>query len=279
MTPTRTRQQTGRLEHSASDHPAVDDQPPDDQSPDGGSPIDGSLTGVVRRRHSARGPYDPDRRVSAEQLGCILEAARWAPTAHNMQNYEVVAVDDPERLRLIGAIATEPSFEFVRENYAQLSFSEEELRRKGTGLLASMFPEEWRVPEPDLAAVTAAGRGTLGESIDGAPLVLVVVHDVTRRAPASEGDVLGMISLGCVLQNMWLTAEELGLGMQVISALSGVTVEPELRRILGLPSQLKVAFGVRLGYPLARATAPVRVRREVDRFTHHNTYRRTPRRG
>jgi hypothetical protein len=32
------------------------------------------------------------------------------------------------------------------------------------------------------------------------------VYDNRKRAPASEGDALGLISLGCVLENMRLTA-------------------------------------------------------------------------
>lgn len=37
---------------------------------------------------------------------------------------------------------------FVRENLAQLSFSEEELTQKGTGLLATMFPRRGGYPAP-----------------------------------------------------------------------------------------------------------------------------------
>jgi hypothetical protein len=37
-------------------------------------------------------------------------------------------------------VRRESSAEFIRENYAQLSLSEDELIAKGTGLLATMFP-------------------------------------------------------------------------------------------------------------------------------------------
>ena len=32
--------------------------------------------------------------------------------------------------------------------------------------------------------------------------MFVVVYNPRKRAPASEGDVLGMMSLGCVMENM-----------------------------------------------------------------------------
>ena len=56
-----------------------------------------------------------------------MEAGRWTPTAHNMQNFEVVVVDDKEVLEIIGNVKSRISEVFLRENYEQLSFSKEEL--------------------------------------------------------------------------------------------------------------------------------------------------------
>jgi len=225
---------------------------------------------TMRNRHSARMPYDADRPVPAHLLARVLEAARWAPTAHNMQNYEIVVVDDRTRLQEIAAIRAEVSAAFVRENLAQLSFSEEELRRKKVGLLARMFPPSWL--DPDAEPSEPAEHALLGHSLSSAPLLLVVLHDATRRAPASEGDVLGMMSLGCVMQNMWLMAEALGISMQILSAMSGDHVEGELRRLLAFPPHFKVSFGARLGYPLEPPVPALRVRRDVGDFVHRNSF-------
>lgn len=110
------------------------------------SPLVAELADLIRRRCSAREPFDPDRRVNEPDLLRILEAAQWAPTAHNMQNFEIVVIDDRAVLKTIGTVRTVPSEIFLRENYLQLSFSEEELLRRRTGLLAEMFPPQWRVP-------------------------------------------------------------------------------------------------------------------------------------
>ena len=64
--------------------------------------------------------------------------------AHNMQNFEILVVDDIELLEKIGNIKSRPSEDFVRENYEQLSSSEEELLKKKMGLLGTMFPPSWR---------------------------------------------------------------------------------------------------------------------------------------
>jgi nitroreductase len=230
------------------------------------------LIEIIRNRHSERVPFDPERRPPDADVHAILEAARWAPTAHNMQNFEIVIVDDDETLAKIARVHSGTSREFVRENYDQLSFSEDELLRKGTGLLATMFPPSWRTrgAEPEEAADLE--HGFLDDTMRSCPLVLIVVYDTRKRAPASEGDVLGIMSLGCVMQNMWLMAESLGIGMQIMSVFSADHVEEELRRILSIPDHMKIAFACRLGYPAVQPGRYLRVRRDVQRFTHHGSF-------
>ena len=53
--------------------------------------------------------------VAREDLRQILEAGRWAPTAHNMQNFEVVFVEiNPQLLEAIGAIQRPISAAFLQ---------------------------------------------------------------------------------------------------------------------------------------------------------------------
>ena len=101
---------------------------------------------------------------------------------------------------------------------------------------------------------------------------MIVVYDTRKRAPASEGDFLGIMSLGCVMQNMWLTAETLGVGMQIMSVFSSQHVEEELRKILSIRNHIDIAFACRLGYPSVEPGRYLRVRREIPRFAHHNRY-------
>ena len=209
--------------------------------------------------------------MPAEHLKQILEAARWTPTAHNMQNFEIVVVDDRKLLDAIANIRGETSEAFVRENYEQLSFSEEELRRKKVGLLGLMFPPSWRTPGVKPTVDEAHAHSILGEPIRSSAALLVVLYDPRRRAPASEGDVLGMISLGCLMQNMWLVANSLGIGFQIQSALSGSRVEAEVKKLLGVPEPLKIGFTCRIGYPLKDAEY-LRVRRDIEDFVHRNHY-------
>lgn len=224
---------------------------------------------LIEQRHSSRVPFDPDQHVSEAELARIVDAARWAPTAHNMQNFRLVVVDDRAILRRLGEIRAPISPVFIVENYRQLSWSPEELAHRGTGLSATMFPPSWWTGDP--AAVPKDAARPLGEMIAGAPTVMIVVHDPTQRAPASEGDVLGMISLGCVLENMWLAAQASHLDVQIVSAFSGDPVEPEVARVLAIPPPWRIAYALRLGHAVTHEHQ-IRVRRAPETFVHRNRF-------
>ena len=227
------------------------------------------LLDLIRERHSTRLPFDPNQPVASEDIRQILEAGRWAPTAHNMQNFEIVVVDDPAIIEAIGKTQRPVSPVFVRENYAQLSFSEEELLRRKTGLLATMFPPAWRNPDyqPEPDSSSEAPR-----PFPGTAAMLVALYDPARPAPVSEGDFLGILSLGCVLENMWLMAASLGIGFHVMSAFAGGETAADMRSLLGIPGKWKIAFTVRLGYSSVPLGHYLRVRRDMQDFSHHNRF-------
>jgi len=225
------------------------------------------LLKLIRERHSTRMPFDPEHPIRKEDLQQILEAGSWAPTAHNMQNYEIIVVDDKKILEELGTIKGAISEIFIRENYQQLSFSEEELLRKKVGVIATMFPPSWRTP--GVKPIVEEGRS---RPFAVCPTLLVVLYDPSKRAPASEGDFLGIISLGCMMENLWLQANSLGIDFQIISALASGPVGKEVKRIVGIPENLKIAFTVRLGYAVAPSSRYLRVRRDVEDFTHHNHF-------
>ena len=227
------------------------------------------IQNVIECRHSSRAPFDPAWPVTEQQLAAIVDAARWAPTAHNMQNFRLVAIDDANVLAELGRIRSRVSPQFIVENYAQLSWSPEELERKGTGLLGTMFPRSWWTADPSRVPQDAARM--LGETIAGAPLVIVVLYDPTKRAPASENDQLGMISLGCVMENMWLVAQAEHLDVQIVSAFASEGAEHEIRRVLGVPAPWRVAFAMRFGHAISETHAP-RVRRHFDAFLGRNRF-------
>ncbi len=226
---------------------------------------------VIKERQSSRVPYDPDGPISKENLREILEAARWAPTGHNMQNYEIIVIDDKAMLEKIGNTKSRVLEEFLRDNYEQLSFSEEELKQKKTGILSTGFPPDWVNPAKFSQIVHESPPVPLKNSIRGSPTLLMVLYDPEKKAPALAVDVYGFISLGCLMENIWLTAQTLGISMQILSLSATVSVEKELKQLLDIPEPLKIAYTIRLGYSLMPAKS-LRVRRDIEDFAYHNLY-------
>lgn len=227
---------------------------------------------IIKERHSSRVPFERDHPIAKEDLLQILEAARWAPTAHNMQNFEIIVVDEGKQLEKLGKIESRISEDFIRENYQQLSFSEEELLQKKVGILGTMFPPSWRTPGDWSRVALESGPSTLDQTIKGSPTLLIVTYDSRKRAPASEGDVLGFISLGCMMENVWLMAQSLGIGVQIMSVFSGDFVELEVKKALEIPEHLRIAYAMRLGYPISKPSKFLRVRRDVSELAHHNLF-------
>jgi len=237
------------------------------------SKLSKNILSVIQERQSTRVPFDPNRKVSKEDLDEIIEAARWSPTPHNMQNFEIIVVDDPVLLKKISDIKSRISEDFLRENYDQLSFSRKELSRKKVGILGMNFPPAWRDPDKIHLVATSTPSNPLGSTMQGAPLVLIVLYDPRKRAPASAGDFLGIIGLGCVMENMWIVAQSLGISYQVMSVFGGSGVGRRLRESLGIPKQLKIAYAVRLGYVMRNQQKDyLRVRRDQETIVHYNRY-------
>ncbi|MCL2492492.1 MAG: nitroreductase family protein [Clostridiales bacterium] len=228
------------------------------------------LLQLIKDRKSARSPFDGNRPIDPAVLQDILEAAAWGPTAHNMQNFEVIVVDDKSVLTELSELKSSITSAFIQENYRQLSFTEEEYKQKKTGLPASQFPPAWLTEEAQQGRLNVPLSG-LGRRVSEGPVLLLILYDPNRRAPNSENDFLGVMSLGFVLENMWLMAEAHGLGFHIISAFGNKPLSGEVQNLLDIPSSLRIALGIRLGYP-AGEDHRLRVRRETKDFVSHNRY-------
>ncbi len=184
---------------------------------------------VVLARHSSRGPFDPAKPVAENDLRKILEAARWAPTANNSQNFQIVAVDDPALIGELGKLQARAADNRV------ISFA---------------------------------------RLIDGSPLLLIVIYDPAKRVLPAEGGTLGSLGLGCVMENIWLAAQDLGVGLRVIYDFSDQVASMQVKNLLKIPDNLEVAYGLRLGYPSAPPEEIPRERRPLNEVVSHNSYNR-----
>ena len=228
---------------------------------------------LTRSRKSTRAPFDRSLPVTDEELRRILEAGRWAPTAHNIQNYEIVAVRDPDVLGRIGRIGFVVPPEFLRENLKSVVLSEAEWEERRTGVLATQVPPEFLVPGGELTEAEEASLNAKFERlITATSWLLVVLYDRSRPAPGWTGDDIGLISLGFLLENMWLMATAQSIEFSIISILGEPHAAKEIAAILGIPEHLSIMFGVRLGRTATTLDPGPRMRRNIDDFSHLDRY-------
>jgi nitroreductase len=147
------------------------------------------------------------------------------------------------------------------------------LAKKKTGLLSSIFPAAWTNPEAwrpdsDYRSQLAFVHDWMRET----PMLLIAFHDKRMRAPGSEGDSLGNVGLGCVMENMWLMCEFLAIGLQVLSTFSNEQVEMQLKHMFELPEWMQIGFACRIGYASELAKRPLRVWRDLEQICHHNRF-------
>jgi nitroreductase len=181
-------------------------------------------------------------------------------------------VDDRSILLELSELESQVSSLFIQENYRYVSLTEDELIRKKTGFLSNQFPPSWLSADAQEGKVSQPAA-KLGGQVRRGPVMLFVLYDPTLRAPASEGDFLGAMSLGFMLENIWLMATACGLGFQIISSLGNEPLSGEIKKILDIPPSLKLVFGCRLGYPSAEDKYRLRVCRDVEDFVHFNRYK------
>jgi len=59
----------------------------------------------------------------------------------------------------------------------------------------------------------------------------------------------------------------------IVSAVSYIDdLEKHVKNVLGIPEYFKLAYSFRLGYPVSSAGDYLRVRRDIEDFTHFNRY-------
>jgi len=195
-----------------------------------------ALFEALRSRRSIR-RYRPDP-VPAEWVRALLEAARWAPSAHNRQPWRFAVVADPSvKARLARAMG----------------------ERLAADLRADGVPEE-RIAE-DVARSY--------ERIASAPLALVVCLSMAEmdrypdaRRQAAER-AMAIQSVAMAGQNVLLMAHALGLGACWICA--PLFCPETVREVLALPPDWEPQGMILVGFPAGPPRE--RPRRPIEAFT------------
>lgn len=171
------------------------------------------LQRILMARRDVRGNRFCSDPIADEHLHTILQAAAWAPSVGFSQPWQFVLVTDPA----------------IRQQVAA-SFAAENARAQ------QRFPDEKQRQYQQLKL----------EGILEAPLNIAVFYTPSAQPVLGQTSMLepGEYSVVCAVQNMWLMARALNIGMGWVSIL-----QPEVvKRALNAPEAYKLVAYLCLGY-------------------------------
>jgi nitroreductase len=184
---------------------------------------------AIHQRRAVR-QYRPDP-VKNEDIRTVLDAANWAPSAMNRQQWEFVVVTGKKLLEM-GV-----SYRAIIEEYTK----------------------NWD-PSPLRGSLTREEFIRFAGSYGGAPVVIVVLTDTDENPDLRKANIE---SASAAMENLLLAATAVGLGTcWMTGPLRG---EAALRRILAIPDNKEIVAVTPLGYPQGVPKAQPRLDPALER--------------
>ena len=220
---------------------------------------------VVRRRKTTNGPFLSEP-VPPEHQRLLIEVAARAPSQLNCQPWRFVVTEDRSIIEQVATISGHSMAEalsngtFFERYQRYFRFSDAEMDARRDGILFDKLP----APLRPFARQVLTSRGqrmlntlrvpqTLGEEnrklVAGSPLLLAVLLDRTECRAGELSSFYSVFSIGAAMENVWLTTEALGMGMQLISFPREVPGQwARIEHVFGVPDELELMVVYRLGY-------------------------------
>lgn len=223
------------------------------------------LLEAIKRRHTTNGAFHP-RPLAPEHLRTILEMAARAPSHFNSQPWRFVVVQDDARRRDLGRIAGDAMRQLIKdgrffEQYRRFfRLTPEEVATTNDGIHLDNMPSTLK----PFAKYIFTEQGTtmlntfqvprvLGNNqrklVESSPVLLGIALSRELYQPNELTGVYTMISLGAVVQTIWLSATSFGIGMQFVSAPQEIPQQwTRVSALLGVPDEYELMLLLRLGY-------------------------------
>ena len=223
------------------------------------------LFDAIKARRTTNGAFRPDP-IAPEHIRLILEMASHAPSHFNSQPWRFIVVQDQARRAAIADIAGDSMRMLIEEGtfwkrYSKyFRFSQDEIDRTSDGIHFDKIPSMLKpfaryVFSPKGGAVINKFQvpRVLGNDahklVGTSPLLLGITLTRGEYQPQELSGLYSVISLGAVIQTIWVSANALGIGMQFVS--TPMEVEGQWEKIVELlevPDDQALLVLFRLGY-------------------------------
>ncbi|RPI15347.1 MAG: nitroreductase family protein [Ignavibacteriae bacterium] len=207
-----------------------------------------------------------DKSVSEEHIEKLIKMASCAPSHFNSQPWRFVVITDKNYIHQIGKIAGDSMVQlmedgrFWKQYNKYFRFSEDEIEKTKDGIFIDHVP---MVLRPFIRTVMSETGGKvlaklkvpkiLGkdeeELVAGSPMLFAISLTKDEYKKDELPGMYSLISMGAVIQNLWLTTTALGMGMQFISTPCEIPEKwNEIVTMLNIPEDYEMLAIFRMGY-------------------------------
>ena len=214
------------------------------------------------------------RKVSMDDVKLIVKMASHSPSHFNSQPWRFVVVQDQEVIDGIAKIAGDSMVQlmddgrFWKQYRKYFRFSEEEIEKTKDGIHIDHLPSFLK---PFARSIFSEAGGKvisrfrvsriLGNDeqklVSTSPMLFAIALTKDEYKPGELSGFYSVISMGAVIQTLWLVTTAIGMGMQFISTPGEIPEKwREVSDILKVPDDFELAAVFRMGYVDAGVSRP-----------------------
>jgi nitroreductase len=207
-----------------------------------------------------------NKKVSNEHIELLIKMASHSPSHFNSQPWRFIAVTDETIISSIAKIAGDSMAQlmedgrFWKQYRKYFRFSEEDIQKTKDGILIDHLPA---VLKPFVRQIFSEKGGKVmakfkvprilardeEKLVAKSPLLLIVLLTKEEYKPNELSGFYSLISMGAVIQTLWLTTTAIGMGMQFISTPGEIPVKwKEISDLLFVPDSFEMCAIFRMGY-------------------------------
>ncbi|MBK8984122.1 MAG: nitroreductase family protein [Ignavibacteria bacterium] len=223
------------------------------------------LFDAIKNRRTANSRF-ADKNISEEHIELLIRMASHSPSHFNSQPWRFIIIDDKEIIKKIAVIAGDSMTElmddgrFWKQYRKYFRFSEEEMEKTKDGIHIDHLPAFLK---PFAKSIFSEAGGKviskfkvsriLGNDeeklVSSSPLLFAIILTKDEYKKEELSGFYSVISMGAVIQTLWLVTTSVGMGMQFISTPGEIPVKwKALSDILNVNDDYELMAVFRMGY-------------------------------
>jgi len=223
------------------------------------------LFDAIKNRRTANSKF-ADKDISEEHIELLIRMASHSPSHFNSQPWRFIIIDDKEIIKKIAVIAGDAMTElmddgrFWKQYRKYFRFSEEEMEKTKDGIHIDHLPVFLK---PFAKSIFSEAGGKviskfkvsriLGNDeeklVSSSPLLFAIILTKDEYKREELSGFYSVISMGAVIQTLWLVTTSVGMGMQFISTPGEIPVKwKAISDILNVNDDYELMAVFRMGY-------------------------------